>query len=48
MSAGLLVHIYKATIGEPGTFRSMVSGTVTRQWARSRRPKWYRDLVSRD
>lgn len=47
MSGALLVHLYKATIGEPGTFRSMVRGTVTREWARSRRPKWFRDLNPR-
>jgi formate dehydrogenase subunit gamma len=45
MAGGLLVHIYKATIGEPGTFRSMVRGTVSREWARTRRPKWFRDLT---
>ena len=44
MLAGLLVHIYKASIGEPGTLRSMLRGTVTAQWARTRRPKWFRDL----
>jgi formate dehydrogenase subunit gamma len=44
MAGGLLVHIYKATIGEPGTFRSMLSGKVSREWARKRRPKWFRDL----
>jgi len=43
MSAGLLVHIYKATIGEPGTFRSMIGGKVTRHWARTRRPGWIPD-----
>jgi formate dehydrogenase subunit gamma len=47
MSFGLLVHIYKATIGEPGTLRSMLRGTVTREWARTRRPKWFRDLGGR-
>lgn len=44
MLVGLLVHIYKASIGEPGTLRSMLRGTVTAQWARTRRPKWFRDL----
>jgi formate dehydrogenase subunit gamma len=44
MLAGLLVHIYKASIGEPGTLRSMLRGTVTMQWARTRRPKWFRDI----
>jgi len=48
MSFALLVHIYKATIGEPGTFRSMVGGAVTREWARARRPGWFRSLGGRD
>lgn len=44
LSAGLLVHIYKASWGEPGTFRSMIGGRVTREWARTRRPRWHREL----
>jgi len=44
MLAGLFVHLYKTTMGEPGTLRSMLRGTVTPQWARLRRPKWFRDL----
>ena len=48
MSAGFLVHVYKATIGEAGTFGSMVTGKVTVAWARARRPNWYRELGGRD
>jgi formate dehydrogenase subunit gamma len=44
MSGSLLIHIYKATLGEPGTFASMLKGTVTQSWARFRRPGWFRDL----
>jgi formate dehydrogenase subunit gamma len=44
MSAGFFVHLYKATIGEPGTLRSMLKGTVTLDWARRRRPKWFREI----
>lgn len=44
MSGSLLIHIYKATAGEPGTFASMIKGTVTANWARLRRPGWFRDL----
>lgn len=44
MSGSLLVHIYKATVGEPGTFASMIKGTVTTGWARLRRPGWFREL----
>jgi formate dehydrogenase subunit gamma len=44
MSGALLIHLYKATIGEPGTLASMLKGTVTANWARLRRPGWFRDL----
>lgn len=47
MSGALLIHIYKATLGEPGTFASMVKGTVTAGWARLRRPGWFRDLEAK-
>lgn len=47
LSGGLLVHLYKSTLGERGTLRSMITGTVTPEWARSRRPKWFRDLGGR-
>ena len=44
MSGALLIHIYKATVGEPGTFASMIKGSVTANWARLRRPGWFREL----
>ncbi len=39
-------HIY-LTIAEPGTFRAMMRGSVTRRWARFHHPGWYED-VSRE
>ena len=48
MSGALLIHVYKATVGEPGTFASMLKGTVTAGWARVRRPGWFRELAGRD
>jgi formate dehydrogenase subunit gamma len=47
MSGALLIHLYKATIGEPGTLASMLKGTVTASWARLRRPAWFRELGGR-
>ena len=32
---------------EPGTFRSMVRGTVTTAWARLHHPRWYREVAGR-
>lgn len=48
MSGALLVHLYKATLGEPGTLASMLKGTVTANWARLRRPGWFRELGTGD
>lgn len=48
MSGALLAHLYKATIGEPGTFASMVKGTVTASWARLRRPGWFSELEGKN
>ncbi len=45
MSGALLIHLYKATIGEAGTLASMLKGTVTANWARLRRPGWFRELA---
>lgn len=37
----LIVHIYLATVGNPGTARAMLSGTVSREWARVHHPLWH-------
>jgi len=44
--AMIIGHIYLGTAAEPGTFRSMVRGTVTRSWARLHRPRWYREVTN--
>lgn len=41
---GIIMHIYLGTAAEPGTFRSMTRGTVTRRWARLHHPGWLRDI----
>jgi formate dehydrogenase subunit gamma len=41
---GIVTHIYLGTAAEPGTFRSMVRGTVTRSWARLHHPGWLKDV----
>ena len=38
-------HIYLGTAAEPGTFRAMTSGTVTRPWAKLHHRRWYRDVT---
>jgi formate dehydrogenase subunit gamma len=38
------IHIYMATLANPGTFRIMVYGTVPLEWARKRHAKWVRKM----
>ena len=41
----LVFHIYLGTAAEPGTFGSMIRGTVTRPWARLHHGRWYRQVT---
>jgi formate dehydrogenase subunit gamma len=45
-AVAIVFHIYLGTAAEPGTFGSMIRGTVTRQWARLHHPRWYREVVA--
>jgi len=44
----LVFHVYLGTAAEPGTFRSMIRGTVTRAWARLHHPRWYREVTGEE
>lgn len=46
--AGFIIHIYEGTAHQPGTFRSMIDGTVTEEWAWTHHPAWYHDATGRD
>lgn len=48
MLAGFIIHVYEGTAHQPGTFRSMMDGTVTERWARTHHPKWYRAVTGRE
>jgi len=48
MLAGFIIHVYEGTAHQPGTFRSMIDGTVTERWAWTHHPGWYRALTGRD
>ena len=41
----VVVHVYLATIGNPGTIGAMLYGFVGRRWARVHHPKWYREVT---
>lgn len=38
---GTIVHVYLATIGNPGTLEGMLWGRVSRLWAKKHARKWY-------
>ena len=48
MLAGFIIHVYEGTAHQPGTFRSMIDGTVTESWAWTHHPAWYRALTGRN
>jgi formate dehydrogenase subunit gamma len=48
MLAGIFVHIYLSTFGEPGTSQSMTRGTVSEAWAWTHHPAWYSEATGRD
>jgi len=48
MLAGFIIHIYEGTAAMPGTFRAMSDGTVTKKWAWTHHPAWYRAVTGRD
>jgi formate dehydrogenase subunit gamma len=45
---GIIAHIYLGTAAEPGTFRAMVIGTVSKDWARLHHPRWFREVTRED
>lgn len=40
----VVVHVYLATIGNPGTLEAMLWGRVSRGWAKHHHPKWYKEV----
>ena len=41
----VIVHMYLATIGNPGTLDGMLYGHVLKKWARKHHPKWYKEVT---
>ncbi|MBN2568547.1 MAG: formate dehydrogenase subunit gamma [Deltaproteobacteria bacterium] len=38
------VHLYLGTVGSPGSASAMLSGWVTRAWAKKQHPKWLKEM----
>jgi formate dehydrogenase subunit gamma len=47
-AVAIVFHIYLGTSAEPGTFRSMTRGTVTKNWARLHHSGWFREVTGED
>lgn len=47
-TVAVVFHIYLGTAAEPGTFRAMIRGTVTRRWARFHHGRWYRQVTGEE
>ncbi|MGW8181034.1 MAG: formate dehydrogenase subunit gamma, partial [bacterium] len=43
--AGVVAHAYLGTVANPGTWRVLVDGSVSREWARHHHPNWYHKVV---
>lgn len=39
----MVLHVYLATIGNPGTVQGMLYGDVRKDWARHHHPRWFRE-----
>jgi formate dehydrogenase subunit gamma len=48
MLAGFIIHVYEGTAAQPGTFRAMTDGTVSKEWAWTHHPAWYAEVTGRD
>ncbi len=46
--AGVLAHAYLGTVANPGTWRVLVDGYVTKEWAEHHHPNWYQAVRDRD
>ncbi|MFH1027510.1 MAG: formate dehydrogenase subunit gamma [Pseudomonadota bacterium] len=42
----VVVHVYLATIGNPGTIEAMLYGNVRKIWAKKHHPKWYKEVTN--
>jgi len=47
MFGGFFIHLYEGTAGIPGTLHGMLHGTVTKPWAWTHHPAWYREITGR-
>ena len=47
-AAAVIAHGYLGTIANPGTWRALVDGKVSRKWARKHHSEWYKEIAARE
>jgi len=46
--ATIIAHAYLGTIANPGTWRVLIDGKVSRAWAEKHHSEWYREVMARE
>ena len=46
--AVVIAHAYLGTIANPGTFSAMVTGKVSRRWAKKHHSEWYKEIAGEE
>jgi formate dehydrogenase subunit gamma len=46
--ASIIAHAYLGTIANPGTWRAMVDGKVSRLWAKKHHSEWYKEVSAKE
>ncbi len=46
--AAIIAHAYLGTIANPGTWRAMVDGKVSRKWAKKHHSEWYKEITQKE
>jgi formate dehydrogenase subunit gamma len=46
--AAIIAHAYLGTIANPGTWRILVDGKVSRNWAKKHHSVWYKEYVEKE
>jgi len=41
----VVAHMYLGTVANPGTFRAIIDGKVSREWARQHHSEWYKGVI---
>jgi cytochrome b subunit of formate dehydrogenase len=44
-TAAVIAHGYLGTIANPGTWRALVDGKVSRKWAQKHHSEWYKEVA---